>query len=346
MKIKKIIFKKLFIMLITTLVLFSSSIVIAKNHKQNLINKDEETPNISNKGYGVFPPTGWTIVDHSGTGTWTCGVYGNHDCEPPGTGKNYAECWQYSGETFDSSLFTPCFDFTGFSEVTLIFDRNFQGYLGNGQAAVNTYSGGILPSNFEEQLFYFNTNDPPSGVADTTNFLTVSSYSNPAEVYIEFWYTDDNIGNGKGFCIDDVEIPEISFHEGFEGCSDNEQPEDPDITGSSVAVAGKPYECLISSIDPESCKIKIRVKWGDENDSGWIGPVPSGEKVPFNHTYVKPGIYFIKAKAKDEQGAESGETIKLVLVIKNKASNMPDLFKLSPIFYTLFILKCLLVSML
>jgi hypothetical protein len=47
------------------------------------------------------------------------------------------------------------------------------------------------------------------------------------------------------------------------------------------------------------------IDWGDNTNSGWIGPYLSGEVENANHSWAKRGTYPIKIKAKDGLGQES-----------------------------------------
>ena len=51
-------------------------------------------------------------------------------------------------------------------------------------------------------------------------------------------------------------------------------------------------------------------RWRDDSaalntSSGWLGPYTSGQPIIVNHTWSKKGTYYLKAKAKDDKGAES-----------------------------------------
>ena len=62
--------------------------------------------------------------------------------------------------------------------------------------------------------------------------------------------------------------------------------------------------------------------WGDESDSGWLGPLESGEEIEASHIWTEKGSYEIKVKAKDIHGAESEWSDPLeVAMPKNKAIN-------------------------
>jgi len=168
---------------------------------------DGEVTIFSEDFEGSFPPPGWTIIQYSGEGTWEQEAYTVDSYEPPGTGYYYAEAddyehWEY---TFDTGLFTPSIDCSGCTNVTLIFARNFQDFLGDGYAEVNTYSGGTDPADLEENLWNKTTDDPYDGV-NTTLYFDPSGYADPSDVYIEFYYTTDGATYCWKFSIDDVKL--------------------------------------------------------------------------------------------------------------------------------------------
>ena len=45
--------------------------------------------------------------------------------------------------------------------------------------------------------------------------------------------------------------------------------------------------------------------WGDESNSGWLGPIESGEEISSSHIWNSNGNYEIRVKAKDLEGAQS-----------------------------------------
>jgi hypothetical protein len=205
--------------------------------------------NVITEGFeGAFPPAGWSQVVWSGTGFWQKELYGWDFYEPPGTGSWYAEADsdEYWLDVFDVGLFTPSMNLVGAADVEIVYDRNFQDYAGDGAFAVSTYSGGTGGGNFEEQLFWKGTDDPSAGVADHTLNFDPSGYANPADVYVEFWYSteggtyawkasiDDvtiDVGSTAGyyapeyedsFCVDEIDVCEV-----MEICFDDWTPAPP-----------------------------------------------------------------------------------------------------------------------
>lgn len=159
---------------------------------------------------GTFPPAGWTEVVYGGaTGNWAQGTYGSHSYEPAGTGSHYLDAWDGDGTySWNNEFFTPATDLTGVTTATMIFERNFQDFAGSGQGTVNTYSGSNMT--FEEELLYLTSDDPSGGVHTELSF-DPTNYTDPSEVYIGFWYTDDDYGSAWGFGIDDVFMGYITW---------------------------------------------------------------------------------------------------------------------------------------
>jgi len=156
---------------------------------------------------GSFPPSGWTIIQYSGSGTWEQEAYGIDWYEPPETGVYYAEADsdEHMGYTFDTGLFTPSVDCSACTNVTLVFARNFQDFAGGDYAKVNTYSGGTDPADLEENLWNKTTDDPYDGV-NTTLYFDPSGYADPSNVYIEFYYSTGGGTFEWKFSIDNVEL--------------------------------------------------------------------------------------------------------------------------------------------
>jgi PKD repeat protein len=85
----------------------------------------------------------------------------------------------------------------------------------------------------------------------------------------------------------------------------NNPPNNPTITGPTNGKAGKAYPYSFSAIDPDGDNVYYFIDWGDNNNSGWIGPYSSGDVATQSHTWTTKGTYTIKAKVKDIFGNES-----------------------------------------
>lgn len=88
---------------------------------------------------------------------------------------------------------------------------------------------------------------------------------------------------------------------------ENRAPEKPlmPFGGNITMKTGVEYEFTTSTTDPNGHKIWYFFDWGDETNSGWIGPYDSGKPATAFHRWGEVGVYIIKAKARDYYNAES-----------------------------------------
>ncbi len=85
----------------------------------------------------------------------------------------------------------------------------------------------------------------------------------------------------------------------------NEPPNQPTITGPAKGKIRVAIKYNFTTTDPDNDTMSYYIDWGDDTNSGWIGPYSSGDVVTKSHTWTKKGDYTIKAKAKDSSGNES-----------------------------------------
>ena len=83
-------------------------------------------------------------------------------------------------------------------------------------------------------------------------------------------------------------------------------PTNPNIVGPDEGEVNVEYDYTIVSTDIEGDQIFYWVDWGDDTNSGWIGPYDSDEEVIVSHSWAEKGEYTIKAKCKDTNELESG----------------------------------------
>ncbi|MGF3585330.1 MAG: PKD domain-containing protein, partial [Thermoplasmatota archaeon] len=106
----------------------------------------------------------------------------------------------------------------------------------------------------------------------------------------------------------------------------NSPPTKPVINGPTNGIVGVTYEFSFVSTDPENEDIYYFVDWGDGSNTGWFGPFESGVPVTKSHSWLSTGNYYIKAKAKDEKGAESGwSNTYPFIVTENQPPNTPEI---------------------
>jgi hypothetical protein len=136
---------------------------------------------------GIIPST-WSQVQYGGSGWWFISAYTPyHYTMPAVSGTYFAEANDYRNPggytSWDVGLFTPSFDMTGQTSVELVFNRNFQDYIGDGYCEIRTYSGGVQ----EEVLFSRDVDDSPYPPPTTVLPFDPSTYADPSDVQIEFY---------------------------------------------------------------------------------------------------------------------------------------------------------------
>jgi hypothetical protein len=104
---------------------------------------------------------------------------------------------------------------------------------------------------------------------------------------------------------------------------------EPPLTPSrpSGSSSGKPDVLLkfsTSTTDPEGNQVFYMWDWGDGNQSVWMGAYESGQENKASWTYIEPGTYSIKVKAKDTENGESDWSEPLTITVK-KARNIQRL---------------------
>ena len=77
-------------------------------------------------------------------------------------------------------------------------------------------------------------------------------------------------------------------------------------SGPDNVQVGEDVTFTTSTLDPDGDNVAIRFSWGDGDTSDWSSYVPSGQSVSMSHTYTTAGTYYVKAQAKDVNGATSG----------------------------------------
>lgn len=151
-----------------------------------------------------------------------------------------------------------------------------------------------------------NTLESPSGAYDEAFFKALfeenirelgkaSHYSKEQHI----WQIDDN---GMRWCYYQTNLfgdPALKIK------LLNHAPETPTIQGNTQGKIDEMQEYNCYTSDPESDDILYFVDWGDETNTGWIGPYASDETVNIEHTWDEKNTYTIRVKAKDTFGEES-----------------------------------------
>ena len=116
------------------------------------------------------------------------------------------------------------------------------------------------------------------------------------------------------------------FLKTFLGIAYNKAPEIPIITGPQKGKTGEIFDYNVSAVDPDGDNISFFIEWGDNTNSGWLGPFPSGETHTESHSWNEQGKFTIQVKAKDIHEAESDWTSLSVSMPKTKYKENNKIF--------------------
>ena len=110
---------------------------------------------------------------------------------------------------------------------------------------------------------------------------------------------------------------------GGAGCKKNSAPDAPQVQGPSLAKPGATLTFGFTSTDPDGNDVWYMVSWGDGTPLEWSSGRPSGGQYVQTHVYPDSGAYFIKAKAKDSNEAESGWSDSIQVAVGYLPPNTP-----------------------
>ena len=108
----------------------------------------------------------------------------------------------------------------------------------------------------------------------------------------------------------------------------NTQPDKPKLSGPRRAVINQELTFTISANDPNGHDVYFLVFWGDDNDTGWIGPYSSDQEVEVNYTWTAYGDFTVLAVAKDFIGDQSGSITLQLSIPRAKTIRNPFLLLL------------------
>jgi thiol-disulfide isomerase/thioredoxin len=88
----------------------------------------------------------------------------------------------------------------------------------------------------------------------------------------------------------------------------NTAPDTPTLDGPNNGKPNIEQDFTLQTTDPDEDEVYYYIEWGDETNSGWLGPYQSGEEITVSNTWSEEGSFTIRAKAKDNEDKESGWT--------------------------------------
>ena len=239
--------------------------------------------------------------------------------------KNTVKFVVFSGE--EQGLFGSYY----YVEEALNNDTNIAGVLN-----VDMIGYSVTEEDIKYLKVYQNINNPLEWLTDYTinvseqyyNFINLeivpSGWSGGSDHYY-FWeagysaifYAESNFNDYYHSPEDTIENMNISYTiknskliiatlAGLAEITDLQAPIKPIITkGELDGKFGREYNYSALTTDPQNDEIYYFWDWGDDTDSGWIGPYESGIECEISNTWEKRGNYIIKVKAKDSNGYES-----------------------------------------
>jgi len=158
------------------------------------------------------------------------------------------------------------------------------------------WTGGDPDGDTVKYDVYFGMTNPPSKV---TSNQSTTSY-NPGTMIVNTTYYW-NIIAWDSFLVSTVgPVWHFTTSEAV-----NNIPNKPVITGSTKGKVGVDYTYNFTATDADQDQISFYIDWGDNTNSSWLGPYASGYVLAANHQWATKGSYVVKAKVKDEHGAES-----------------------------------------
>jgi len=86
---------------------------------------------------------------------------------------------------------------------------------------------------------------------------------------------------------------------------DDTPPEKPEFYGPSYGKIYVKHTFTASTTDPDGDNVYYIFDWGDNSNSGWLGPYHSGEEITASHRWTTTGTGLLKVRAKDIHGVMS-----------------------------------------
>jgi outer membrane protein assembly factor BamB len=202
--------------------------------------------------------------------------------------------------------------------------------------------------------------DTPSGpsngyVASIYMFTTATTDPNEDSISYQFDWGDTNlsawsnyVSSGQSVSLNhsysspgiysvtakakDVDGAESDWSDGHQitisNIPNNPPNTPPAPSGPSNGYEDSTYNFSAVANDPDEDSISYQFDWGDSIYSVWSDYVSNGQSISMTHSYSSEGIYLVRTRAKDKDGAESGwsgEHQILISVTPNSPPNIPTI---------------------
>jgi hypothetical protein len=219
--------------------------------------------------------------------------------------------------------------------------------LGGQTYQLETIFGDILQYYFDTSIFEFQTDDLFNGThlhssayagpvyvgfSPSSAFITTlgTVFSGPKIVYSPFIsirvvFAGTHLSATIFECENPITIFDWHLNVAFLGVvlyQGSVEPAIPqNIQGPSKGKTNINYSFSTSTVDMEGDEIYYKFEWGDGTDGNWIGPFDNFEIIKKTHQFKKPGDYFLRVKARDNNYYESDWSEPLLIKISKEKSN-------------------------
>jgi len=120
------------------------------------------------------------------------------------------------------------------------------------------------------------------------------------------------------------------------------RPEKPNGPTSGNTKTANNFTAVTTDIDGDN--IYYIFDWGDESNSGWLGPYSSGEEVTAEYKWSKKGSYEVRVAACDEYNFQSDWSEPLDINIETKSKSLMRNFNLDNLFFKFIFQKIASIS--
>jgi hypothetical protein len=202
-------------------------------------------------------------------------------------------------------------DMIGFA-ITKFDGSNIKIFENSQSHWITTFTDNISDIYYE----YIGLNIIPSGSSGGSDHYSFWQYGYDAIFYHEYNFNDyyhspeDTIEHmNLSYATNCSRLMVATLAELAQAVIPSQPPNKPIITGPKTGIEGEELEFTFVTTDPEGEEVYYYIEWGDDNNSGWIGPYNSGEEVKVTHIWDVEGYYSIKALAKDGYDVKSNWSI-------------------------------------
>lgn len=106
-------------------------------------------------------------------------------------------------------------------------------------------------------------------------------------------------------------------------CRHNHPPATPDLAGPHLFRLADTAKVIATSTDQDDDWLSYLFAWGDSSNDVWLTDYPNGYPALGSHVYPDSGTYVVKARARDDKGAESDWSLAETLRVGNFLPGIP-----------------------